>query len=208
MATVPTWNSSRGSLELYARQDGGWRRHAAGWPVVVGRSGVAWGMGLHPDDPPTGEPRKREGDGRAPAGAFELTMVFGYAPTAPSGTALPYIHSTATLRCVDDVKSAAYNRIIDTARVSTPFTSAERMRLKSDVYRLGVVVAHNQAARPGAGSCIFLHNWETSDTPTSGCTAMAPDKLQELAAFVTARSAFVLLPKTKYAALRATWGLP
>jgi hypothetical protein len=41
-------------------------------------------------------------------------------------------------------------------------------------YALGAVVAHNSTPPvPGAGSCIFLHVWESPVTPTAGCTAMA-----------------------------------
>jgi len=48
-------------------------------PRELGRAGLAWGLGLH-GNPPFPGPIKREGDGRSPAGAFELSSAFGYAP--------------------------------------------------------------------------------------------------------------------------------
>ncbi len=78
-------------------------------------------------------------------------------------------------------------------------------------YELGAVVAHNMnPPLPGAGSCIFLHVWETPETPTSGCTAMALAHMQEIAVWLDATRAPVLvqLPESEYARLRQAWGLP
>ena len=49
-------------------------------PAVVGRNGLAWGRGVR-TDLPAGEPQKREGDGRAPAGIFKLGPAFGMVGT-------------------------------------------------------------------------------------------------------------------------------
>ena len=54
------------------------------------------------------------------------------------------------------------------------------MRRDDILYKWGVVVDHNAAAIPGAGSCIFLHIWKSSSAPTAGCTAMPESDLVRL----------------------------
>ena len=49
-------------------------------PVVIGRNGLAWGIGLHEDTNISNFPIKEEGDGKSPAGVFNLISVFGYKP--------------------------------------------------------------------------------------------------------------------------------
>ena len=57
---------------------------------------------------------------------------------------------------------------------------SEKMLRDDGLYKWGVFVEHNPAAAPGAGSCIFLHIWKDSTTPTTGCTAMAEKDLVKL----------------------------
>ena len=84
----------------------------APFPVVVGKSGLAWGKGLSSVEQSEG-PVKREGDGKAPAGVFKLGTAFGYDSTAD--TKLPYLALTSTIECVDDSHSARYNELVDGA---------------------------------------------------------------------------------------------
>src|SRR5262249_32698068 len=50
-------------------------------------------------------------DGRSPAGIFSLGSAFGYAPRGQAGEVkLPYVQAVATLECVDDPRSAHYNK--------------------------------------------------------------------------------------------------
>src|SRR5262245_14268846 len=83
------WNATEGTLSRFVRRgaDDAWRRVAGPAPVVVGRSGLGWGRGLHAPQP--GGPTKREGDGRAPAGVFRLSTAFGY-QAAGDTERLPY----------------------------------------------------------------------------------------------------------------------
>src|SRR5437016_550418 len=69
------WQATSGELRRYQRREAGWSEVGDPAPVTLGRSGLAWGRGLH--GAPPGRPIKREGDGRAPAGAFALTASFG-----------------------------------------------------------------------------------------------------------------------------------
>src|SRR5688572_9491946 len=75
LVVTPDWNASSGVLRTYARVGGHWH-FVDEMPVTVGRSGAAWGLGLHAK--PSHGPVKREGDGRAPAGVFDIGIAFGY----------------------------------------------------------------------------------------------------------------------------------
>ena len=75
LVVVAVWPHTTGTLVRYDRGAGGWVRDGSGVPVTIGRGGCGWGMGLHPATDE--EPRKREGDGRSPAGVFAIGMAFG-----------------------------------------------------------------------------------------------------------------------------------
>ncbi len=185
-------------------------------PVVVGRNGLGWGIGLHPSadteaNRDTG-PKKREGDGRAPAGIFRLSSAFGYAPPKiAGGIKLPYMQATPSLRCVDDTQSLHYNRIVDSALINPDWKSAEEM-LRPDVqYRLGIVVDHNtNPVIPGRGSCIFIHIWKGSDAGTAGCTAMSQENMERLLRWLdpSANPILIQLPEGTYRKLQTAWDLP
>jgi L,D-peptidoglycan transpeptidase YkuD (ErfK/YbiS/YcfS/YnhG family) len=211
LVVTPEWGSTSGTLRRFERADSthDWRPVGAEVTVVVGRSGLGWGRGLHVTL--TDGPRKVEGDGRAPAGAFQLTEAFGYAPPDSSSSGLPYLQATADLECVDDVTSSYYNRVLDRARVAVDWTSHEEMRRRDVLYRRGVVVAHNAVPIvPGDGSCIFLHVWRGPGSTTSGCTAMAEPALSDAIEWLDAGAAPVLvqLPAGAYRRLRRAWDLP
>ncbi len=212
------WDATAGELRRFERDalDAPWRPvhgDGAATPVVIGRGGLGWGVGF--DTLAAGElagPRKREGDGRAPAGAFALGTPFGFAPpdSMPS-VGPPYLMLGPGTECVDDTGSAHYGRVVDRGEVAEPdWRSAEGMRA-IPLYRLGVLVDYNaDGAAPGRGSCIFLHIWDGPDSTTSGCTALAADPLAALVAWLDAdaRPALVQLPTGVYQRLRTDWGLP
>jgi len=83
--------------------------------------------------------------------------------------------------------------------------------LRADnLYKWGVVVAHNSRATPGAGSCIFLHIWKDSRSATAGCTAMPEPDLVNLLRWLNpaARPVLVQMPQQEYEAARAKFRLP
>ncbi|MCA1714341.1 MAG: hypothetical protein LC715_04195 [Gammaproteobacteria bacterium] len=213
LVTVPHWDADRGTLRAWERDGSGWHAVGAPSPVVIGRAGAAWGLGLHPTQP--SDPVKREGDGRAPAGVFAIGQAFGYAP-GPR-TALPYTAMQASHYCIDVVGSPLYDQIVDAhvvgANAITGSTEPMRRDLHADGdqrYKLGFVVEHNPRNTQGAGSCIFAHLWKSPDTPTAGCTAMAETTMQALLAWLRPdrRPVFVLLPDAEYARLQVDWQLP
>lgn len=208
---VDDWEATAATMRLFVREGDRWVPQGEPWPAVVGRTGSAWGMGLHGNGAPPGRdgPRKREGDGKSPAGVFAIRKGYGYATAPPAGTALPYSPVTPTWRCVDDPTSSHYNEILDEASTTKDWSSAEDMRRDDDLYRWVVELAHNPQRTPADGSCIFLHVWGGPTSSTAGCTAMAEDELTALMAALPADGAVaVLLPKSDYAALAGTWLLP
>src|SRR3990172_7886022 len=109
-------------------------------PIVVGRTGLASGAGLH-REPVPGLPLKKEGDGKSPAGVFALTSAFGF-EEAGAGLRIPYVQLTETLECIDDPSSRPHNRLVDRSKVYVDWKSSETMREIAG-YEWGVVVAHN-----------------------------------------------------------------
>ena len=205
-----SWDATTVTLRRWKRVHGAWVADGAAWQGVVGRTGVAWGRGLHGDGAPAGHdgPVKREGDSKAPAGAFGVRGVYGYAATPPPRTSLTYTQTNADWQCVDDQASKHYTQIVDRQTIAVDWSSAEDMRRKDALYTWVVDIAHNRSATPGAGSCIFFHVWRNPKSGTVGCTAMAESRLTSLIGSLDAASVYVLLPRAEYDALAASWGLP
>ncbi len=214
LVVAPGWESITAELRCFARADADapWKEVFAPTPAMIGRSGLAWGIGLHGTFPPGDEHVKHEGDGRAPAGAFLLPSAFGYTPAADARiTEFPYQPLTPTVEGVDDPASRYYNRVVDSAGLADKdWKSSEQMRRDDDLYRWGVIVAHNSKPRPGYGSCIFLHVWGGAGHSTSGCTAMPAEYLEPLIRWLDQRSHPVLvqLPAEEYRRLKTEWRLP
>ena len=216
LVTTADWNSNRGTLRTYRRTaSDDWEAVSVAFPVVIGRAGSAWGIGLHDIPQSSNGPIKQEGDGRSPAGVFAIGEAFGYAQAV--GTALPYVAMQASDYCIDVSGSPLYNRIVDANEVGADAVkdSTEPMRRDLHVdgdqrYREGFVIAHNPQGKPAAGSCIFAHLWKSPDSSTAGCTAMDPAAMQSLLAWLDAkqRPVFVLLPQSEYDRLHAAWQLP
>jgi uncharacterized protein YijF (DUF1287 family) len=209
--TSDSWQATRGTLRRYERQPGrAWQSVGEPMRVVLGYGGYGWGDGLHGGGAPVGRggPSKREGDGRSPAGVFELGTLYGYAERAEN-VALPYAAAGAALRCVDDPTAQQYNQIL-IQPAGASWRSAERMRRDDDLYELALVVRHNtDPITPGHGSCIFVHVWQTANTPVTGCTALDKDNLKTLLRWLKPNAAvLVALPGSEYTALSREWGLP
>lgn len=211
LVVTPAWDSTSGMLRRFARESDAdaWRRVGNAVPIVVGRTGVAWDDSQMRAAP--GEPVKREGDGRSPAGAFALDTAFGFdIRQIASWVRLPYIQLRPSTECVDDSRSAHYNTIVNRDSVArVDWTSAERMR-EIEQYALGVHVAYNAPPRPSRGSCIFLHIWAGPGSVTAGCTAMDERALRELMGWIDPqrRPIFVQLPASALPRVRERWRLP
>ncbi len=212
VVTTPSWTSTVGAMTRFERATptSAWTRIESAIPLVVGRTGIAWGVGF--DGVSTDGPHKHEGDGKAPAGIFPLDTAFGFAPRdSMPNVRLPYVQLLPTTDCVDDTASTRYNTVVDKATVSrVDWNSAEHMRQVSE-YTVGVIVGYN-ASPPvkGRGSCIFLHVWAGPNSHTAGCTAFDEAKLREVMLWLdpAKRPMLVQLTADEYAKLQSRWRLP
>lgn len=224
VVTTSDWNAVEGRLQRYDRGTPRetWRPVGNSIPVVVGKSGLGWGIGVVATDNPNvrvaSDPVKQEGDGRAPAGVFALGTAFGYAPHLLPGSKMPYLQLTPSTECIDDVGSKHYNRVVERSAAAPDWNSSEHMRSAGESYRWGIVVNHNGTVSnanahppvPGGGSCIFLHIWKSSEQGTVGCTAMSQIELETLLTWLDPKRKplLVQLPVQEYSALIQRWRLP
>jgi D-alanyl-D-alanine dipeptidase len=209
VVTTAGWDSTTGELRRFVRDNvhAPWRRDGGVVAIVVGRTGLAWGVGFDRDGP-----RKREGDGRSPAGIFTLDTAFGFAPAdSVRWVHLPYLPLTANTECVDDTASTHYNAVVERNAVAhVDWQSSEHMRQVMQ-YRLGIIVGYNSAPPVKArGSCIFFHIWGGPRSTTVGCTALDATELARLVAWLDprARPVVVQVPADVYARVRGEWALP
>lgn len=206
------WDATMGTLQKFEWRKGHWQAKDEAFPVNLGRTGLAWGLGLHPAQRGY---YKQEGDGKAPAGVFDLSQSFGYLPQVD--TAMPYSPMSASNYCIDVNGSPLYNQIVDENLVGKDAVkdSTEPMRRdihnnNQTIYKKGLVVDHNVANISGQGSCIFMHLWFDKGVPTAGCTAMAEDNMDALLKWLdpALHPRYVALPKAEYLAKQQAWGLP
>lgn len=219
VVATPGWDAPRGTAQRFSRSTTAspFRRIGEPMPVWIGRSGLAWRSDAEAALRPAGAadlagPRKREGDGRSPAGILTLGAMWGYADAPPAGVKLPYKATSGLDRCVDDADSPYYNRLArQPAGGPPPWQSAEALRLPTEHYKYLVVMNYNnQAPRRGAGSCIFLHLAPPPGGPTAGCTALAEPELLSVLRWLDPAQAPVILqlPTPVLTAAAAAWGIP
>ena len=207
---TPDWNAFQGALARYERHYGQWEQIGDAFPVVVGHNGLAWDPLLARGYSGVYQGLiKHEGDGRSPAGLFQLKQTFGFDSALPES--IDYLPLTPNTECVDDAASRYYAQIVDRQKVKiADWNSSEKMRSVPG-YRWGVVVNYNMA-RPirGDGSCIFLHEWSSSASGTAGCTAMSADNIASVVQWLKGKdhATLVQLPKSDYKALHMKWRLP
>jgi L,D-peptidoglycan transpeptidase YkuD (ErfK/YbiS/YcfS/YnhG family) len=211
VVVADNWNATSGTLRAFERTNSrtGWQMRGHAIPVVLGKKGMAWGRGLVEFN---ANARKVEGDNKAPAGIFRLGPAFGYAPrSAARWIKLPYVPLTKNSEGIDDPRSRYYNKLVDRSKIAkVDWRSSEQMLREDVLYKWGIVVDHNSAATPGDGSCIFLHIWKNSSSPTVGCTAMAEPNLVELLRWLdpAKRPVLIQIPRDEFAALRSRYVLP
>ena len=210
MSIAPSWDSTTGRLQCFERDGAAWKPASAAWPVLYGKSGLAWGRGALGTDEPGRH--KQERDGRAPAGVFRIGTIYTYDGALPAGAKFPFHTVGPGDAWVDDVASPDYNRhvAIDPAH-PPPWFEKQKMRHGDFAYRWLVEIRHNSdPPLPGAGSAIFFHIRRGVARPSAGCTTMAEENLVALIRWLRAERQphYALLPRAEYAAKWQRWGLP
>jgi L,D-peptidoglycan transpeptidase YkuD (ErfK/YbiS/YcfS/YnhG family) len=202
------WDATDATLLRFERAAPGAEWLPVGPPKrgVLGRTGMAWGRGLHRDEQEGAE--KWEGDGATPAGIFRISSAFG---AAPRQVDIPFTVARPGLVCVTDKSSRHYNRVVDLAKVPMRWDSDEPLLGVDETYELAVVIDQNPPPiKPGRGSCTFIHGWKGTAKPTNGSVAILRDGVEALVAWLDAqaRPVVVLLPWPEYRKRQKAWSLP
>lgn len=210
VVTTKDWNATTGVARTFERKTPSSKWTAVGdeFPIVVGRSGLAWAQDSAPDK---ASQFKKEGDGKSPAGVFPLTFAFG-SSTKPELLTVPYTKIEQFTECVDDTSSTHYNTVVGRMQVGNfDWKSSEKMSEIKPEYDLGVFVAYNSyPIVKGNGSCIFLHIWEKPDSTTSGCTAMERRNLERVVGWLDEKKNpyLIQLTEDQYGSMKKRWNLP
>lgn len=211
----PTWDSIPAKAQCFrkSRRTGKWIAASRIFDVSLGKTGLAWGRGLH-DFSKVAGPIKQEGDMKAPAGIFALGLAFGKKSLKEiekeRTLRMPYIELTPNVEGVDDPDSKYYNQIIDRTSVDVDWNSAEKM-FEIDLYGIGLEVLHNSPVQcKDAGSAIYIHLWRGLGRPTAGCTGMSQENIESLFYWVDSAQnpLLVQLPEEEFQRLQFDWGLP
>ena len=188
--TTKNWNTKDGKLQRYEKdKKGNWIKVGKAIDIVLGRNGLAWGLGVH-TIPKDAKYIKKEGDGKSPAGLFYLGHGFGYKKFKIN---FPYATYKRSDHCVDDSNSQFYNTIIDSKKVKHDYKSFEHMKLKNNLYKYGITVQHNPNNIAQAGSCIFMHIKSKTGKGTAGCTAMRESAITTILKWLDAKKNPMLL---------------
>ncbi len=212
VGVASSWDSSDVMLSYHEKRGGAWQQVGDPWPARLGKSGLVWGLGLHPLD--AGVITKREGDWRSPVGVFRIGGVWGYASSIRKHPKLFYHKVNSRDLWVEDPASANYNQHMTLDHEpATAWEKKQQMKQEDPAHALKLFIAHNAPPRviPNAGSSIFFHIWRSDGSkPTAGCTSMPNVKLRWLIAMLdpTRKPVYVLLPMAEYEKLRGPWNLP
>ncbi len=212
------WNSSHVTLSLVERdRSGQWRRVLGPIRGRLGHAGLVWGLGLHQN--PRRAATKREGDGRSPAGIYDLGGLWTTHKTpVKHHRSIPEVKVGPRDLWVSDPETPhLYNRHVRLDHPArTKWELREQMRQTDYPHSIKLLICHNTESVPGcpkvgAGSSIFFHIWRRDGAaPTAGCTSMAEADLRAVIARIAPdkHPVYILLPRAEYARLRTAWRLP
>jgi L,D-peptidoglycan transpeptidase YkuD (ErfK/YbiS/YcfS/YnhG family) len=190
LVTSESMASTAGVARLFERAspEAKWQPAAPPEPVLLGRAGMAWGIGFQ-HLAADGESRKVEGDGRTPAGIYRIGRSFGFGASPRPG----YQRLTADTVCVDDPASPAYNTVTSRRLVGRK-ARGENMRSIAH-YRQGLAVDYPTDAKARGGSCIFIHVQRSPTSPTAGCLALPEARVVAWQEFSESGAVLASLPR-------------
>ncbi len=140
-------------------------------------------------------PNKREGDGKSPAGIFQIRkQIYGYAESynitkkenkqqnKDSQKKWSYTQVTENWLGIDDPQSKYYNQLLDQRTIpQSDWNSYENLRREDDAYKWFLMIEHNtQPPIAYHGSCLFIHLWTSPNKATAGCVSMSEENFLRL----------------------------
>ena len=212
------WNSSQVTLSFVEKNSKGeWVRVLGPYQGRLGRNGLIWGLGLHSNA--RGASIKKEGDGRSPAGVFDIGGLWVTHKTpVKHHSSIPYVKVGPNDLWITNTNDARYyNRHVRLDHpAKTEWELKEQMRQTDYPHSIKMLICHNTPERKGGvqvgrGSSIFFHIWRNEGkSPTAGCTSMEEKNLRTIIARLNPQRhpVYILLPRAEYAALRKSWRLP
>jgi L,D-peptidoglycan transpeptidase YkuD (ErfK/YbiS/YcfS/YnhG family) len=179
IVTTSSWQATSGTMTLWQKVNGSWRRVRGSMPARVGRSGF--------------KTDRREGDGSSPAGTFPMRFAFG-------SRANPGVHigwKALVPRSCWSGERRDYNRWVHrtcTRRDENLWAS------RAVAYRYAAVIGYNDSPPAwGKGSGIFVH--ETTGRATAGCVAVREADLVATLRWMTPGTKIVMGPQSYVARL-------
>ncbi len=164
---VKTDNSTsyQATVEAYEKRDAAWAKVFGPMNAAAGKNGFS--------------ANKVEGDGKTPAGIYELGYAFGSA-VRPAKLKIDYRDVTAVDYWIDDPKSKDYNTWV--RYYGDPYQRWNSFeRLNHPLYKYAVLIRYNEnPIIKGKGSAIFFHVWRSSSSPTLGCVALPESGLLKM----------------------------
>lgn len=192
-----SWESQEGHMHLFERSDthSVWKKVQEDISVSLGRNGLVWSKD------------KKEGDGKSPAGVFQLGAVFGR-NLHLWDLKMPAFELYEDTEAVDDPRSRYYNTIVRRSTIPLPDWQSSEKMWHEPLYALGIVVHHNfPNVASGNGSAIFIHIRNPDAPETSGCTALARTDLERLVRWLdpAKQPQLIQLPKHVYRTKLVEW---
>jgi L,D-peptidoglycan transpeptidase YkuD (ErfK/YbiS/YcfS/YnhG family) len=151
---VQSLGGIKANMTLCQQQGVAWKpMFKSSFKAVIGKNGMVLGKD------------KKEGDLKTPAGLYPIGETFG---THPLALKMDYKYITADDKFIDDVNHAHYN-----SWVSGPTDAKSYESMLTEPYTYGAVIKYNMnPTTAGAGSAIFIHLWQSPNSPTTGCIAL------------------------------------
>lgn len=200
-------------MQRYERSSAGgiWKAVGEPVPVLFGKKGMAWGIGVAGQSEPGAA--KRERDGRTPAGVFALGKIYTADATLPPGSEYPFVTVTEADAWPDDPENPYYNQFLTFKNPAERPAWFEKQKMKPTdwAYRWRIEIRHNsEPIVPGRGSAIFFHIRRGETRPSSGCTTMAQAELVNVIRWLRAAAVphYVVAPAPVLKAKAAEWGIP
>ncbi len=197
LVTATEFASQSAQVRLFESRAGKWHQAGAGKKAVLGGGGLAWSW-TQERFAGKGEPVKKEGDRKTPAGFFSIAAPFGFAQSERKG----YVRlAKGEHYCVDDPASPHYNSIVPKAKAGEGVSGEDMAAIPP--YRKGLFLNYPTSREKRGGSCIFVHVWRTPSSPTSGCVALAEADVEDIQSWsANGATAIGIVPEPAWRRLR------